>query len=164
MTARLLRAFVLLASSLLAQDAGRGTQQLSTPRAWDDQAVSNMELPLAGLGQPVRHVSAEYYYSIPVRPVYKTYPVYHPDREPAGYWSWCEQQEPQLVSEPQKLQTAEDCAAAGELIFKGAGDRAGDLKNVRDSKWYAELGIRLTADGIDPSARYIVLRKGQVQV
>jgi hypothetical protein len=119
---------------------------------------------LAGLGQPVRHVSAEYYYRIPVRPTYKTYPVYHPDREPAGYWPWLQQQEPQLVFEPRKLRTTEDWVAAGELIFKGAGDVAGELKNVRDPKWYAELGIRLAAHGTDPSARYIVLQKGQIEV
>ena len=123
-----------------------------------------MELPLAGLGQPVRHVSAEYYYRIPVRPVYKTYPVYHPAREPVGYCLWLQQQEPQLASEPQKLRTPEDWVAAGELIFKGAGDVAGDLKNVRDPNWYAELDIRLATDGTDPSARYIVVRKGQIEV
>jgi hypothetical protein len=32
-----------------------------------------------------RFVSSEYYYRIPVRPVYKTYSLYTRDREPAGY-------------------------------------------------------------------------------
>ena len=63
-----------------------------------------------------------------------------------------------------KLRTPEDWVKAGELIFKGAGDLAGDLKNVRDPKWYAQLGIQLAADGTDPSARYIVTRKGHIEV
>jgi cytochrome c553 len=123
-----------------------------------------MELPLANLHEPVRHISAEYYYRIPVRPVYKTYPVYHPDREPVGYWSWLQQQEPQVVFDSHKLRTTDDWVKAGEMIFKGAGDIAGDLKNVRDPKWYTQLGIQLAADGTDPSARYIVTRKGRIEV
>jgi UPF0288 family protein (methanogenesis marker protein 3) len=103
-------------------------------------------------------------YRIPVRPVYKTYPVYHPAREPVGYWSWLQQQERQVVFELETLRTSENWIHAGELVFKGAGDLAGDLKNVRDPKWYAQLDIQLAADGSDPSARYIGIRKGQIEV
>jgi hypothetical protein len=158
-------AFVVLAPCwLVAQNAGHKGGELSIPRTWDDRAVSEMELPLANLPVPVKHISADYYYRIPVRPVYKTYPVYHPAREPAGYWSWLQQQEPEVVFDPEKLRTTEDWVHAGEMIFKGAGDLAGDLKNVRDPKWYAQLGMRLASDGTDPTARYIVTRKGQIEV
>jgi hypothetical protein len=134
------------------------------PRAWDDQTFSGTELPLAGLGQPATHVTAEYYYRIPIRPVYKTYPVYHPDREPAGYWKWLHSQEPEMVFDPKKLHTEADWISAGELIFKGAGDLAGDTENVRDAKWYQQLGILLAPDGSDPSARYIVTSKGHLEI
>ena len=164
MTPVLLSILVFLAPWLLAQDVSRRSSGAAIPRAWDDSAMAELELPLAGLGRPVQHVSSDYYDRIPVRPVYKTYPVYHPAREPAGYWSWLQQQEPQVVFDAETLRTTEDWVRAGELVFKGAGDFAGDLKKVRDPKWYAQLGIQLAADGSDPSARYVVIRKGQIEV
>ena len=39
------------------------------------------------IGSP-KHIAAEYYYKIPVRPIYKQYPVYAPGCEPAGYMDW----------------------------------------------------------------------------
>jgi hypothetical protein len=58
------------------------------PRTWDDAAISKLEVPLANpIGSP-KHITAEYYYKIPVRPIYKQYPVYAPGREPAGYMDW----------------------------------------------------------------------------
>ena len=39
-----------------------------------------MTLPIVGLGKPAHHVSAEYYYRIPVAKIPKTHRVYAPDR------------------------------------------------------------------------------------
>ena len=55
------------------------------PRIWDDAVMANLELPLAHPPASPKHVSSNYYYRIPVRPIFKSYPVYHPDREPPGY-------------------------------------------------------------------------------
>jgi len=66
------------------------TQQSSPParnipKTWDDEAIATLEIPLADpVGSP-RHVSADYYYRIPVAPIYKSYPVYAPGHEPPGY-------------------------------------------------------------------------------
>jgi hypothetical protein len=61
-----------------------GAAKLTVPRMWDDAAMATLEVPLANpVGSPIP-VSAEYYYSIPVRPIYKQYAVYAPGREPAG--------------------------------------------------------------------------------
>ena len=46
---------------------------------------------------PAKHASAEYYYSIPVRPIYKSYPVYAPGHEPPGYLGWLRRQQPEIV-------------------------------------------------------------------
>jgi hypothetical protein len=55
------------------------------PKAWDDAAMATLEVPLANpIGSP-KHVSADYYYRIPVRPIYKEYPIYAPGYEPPGY-------------------------------------------------------------------------------
>ncbi|HXJ95266.1 MAG TPA: hypothetical protein VMT20_20690 [Terriglobia bacterium] len=52
------------------------------PKTWDDAAMATLEVPLADpIGSP-KHVSADYYYRIPVRPIYKSYPVYASGHEP----------------------------------------------------------------------------------
>jgi hypothetical protein len=67
------------------------------PKTWDDEAIATLEIPLADpVGSP-KHVSSEYYYRIPVAPIYKSYPVYVPGHEPPGYLHWLKQQEPVVV-------------------------------------------------------------------
>src|SRR5215469_9160325 len=67
------------------------------PKTWDDQAMATLEVPVANpIGSP-KHVPADYYYRIPVRPIYKQYPVYAPGHEPPGYMEWLKQQGPQIV-------------------------------------------------------------------
>ncbi len=83
--------------------------------------MSTLEIPLANpIGSP-KHVSADYYYRIPVRPIYKQYPVYTPGREPAGYMDWLKQQEPVIVwdnaTHKPKLQTEADWIKAGEIVL-----------------------------------------------
>jgi hypothetical protein len=57
----------------------------AVPRTWEDQAMAALEVPLANpIGSP-KHVPTDYYYRIPVRPIYKSYPVYAPRHEPPGY-------------------------------------------------------------------------------
>lgn len=71
---------------------GRSPAQHSTktwspviPKTWDDEAMLSLELPLADPAASPKHVSSDYYYRIPVRPIYKSYPVYYPANEPAAY-------------------------------------------------------------------------------
>jgi hypothetical protein len=67
------------------------------PKTWVDVEIASLELPLANpVGSP-KHVSADYYYKIPVRPIYKQYRVYAPGQGPAGYIEWLRQQEPEIV-------------------------------------------------------------------
>ena len=93
----------------------------NVPRTWDDAAMAALEVPLANpIGSP-RQVQAEYYYKIPVRKIYKQYPVYAPGREPAGYLDWLKKQEPVLLwddagRKPQ-LRTRADWIKAGETVF-----------------------------------------------
>jgi hypothetical protein len=50
------------------------------PRTWKDAAVAVFEVPLAKPKYSPVHISEEQYYKIPARTIYRTYPVYHPDR------------------------------------------------------------------------------------
>src|SRR5215469_12406160 len=67
------------------------------PRTWDDAAMATLELPLADQAASPKYPPADYYYRIPVRPMYKSYPIYVPDRKPPGYLDWLKQQEPVIV-------------------------------------------------------------------
>jgi hypothetical protein len=87
---------VTLAATLIAVWVeSAGAQPI--PKTWDDQAIATLEIPLADpVGSP-KHVSADYYYRIPVAPIYKSYPVYAPGHEPPGYMDWLKQQEPEIL-------------------------------------------------------------------
>src|SRR5262245_55839212 len=101
---------------------GRATQAgaaftAAIPKTWDDDAVARMEVPLANPAYSPVHGSADVYYRLPVRPVYKSYPIYPPGREPAGYIEWLQQQEPELTFDASTLKTESDWIRAGELVF-----------------------------------------------
>jgi len=69
---------------------------LTVPTAWDDDLLRSMHLPLADPTIPVEHMSAQRYYELPVRAIYETYPIYHPDREPPGYLDSLKQLDPKV--------------------------------------------------------------------
>jgi hypothetical protein len=102
------------------------------------------------------HVSAEYYYRMPVRPIYKSYPIYEPGKEPPGYLDWLMQQEPAIVFDPESLKTEADWIRAGELVF----DAPINYTPVSDRS-----SIMLVArDGTIPFQRYVIRKKGVVEV
>jgi hypothetical protein len=150
-----------------------GTEQdrptVTIPRTWDDQAVASLQVPLAVADASPVQIPSTYYYGIPVRPIYKSYAVYHPGKEPAGYIEWLKRQEPQIVVDATRLRTAADWIAAGELVFDAPiayGHIAafgGDLY-LRDPKWYEETGAPLARDGTLPFYRYVVREKGKVEI
>jgi hypothetical protein len=80
-------AFAALAASLCAGHA----RQLG-----GESPLANLMEAKAGDGSP-KHVSADYYYRIPVRPIYKQYPIYAPGHEPPGYFEWLKKQKPVIV-------------------------------------------------------------------
>src|SRR5205814_1957188 len=98
-----------------AQKVDTSTAQI--PRTWEGEAVAALEMPLADPRYSPIHVSSEYYYRIPVRPVYKSYPIYPPGKEPPGYLDWLKKQEPEIVFDVAKLKTESDWIRAGELVF-----------------------------------------------
>ncbi|RRB18459.1 hypothetical protein EHT87_07390 [Larkinella knui] len=129
--------------------------------------MADFELPLATPKASPRHVPTAYYYRLPERVIYKTYPVYAPGREPAGYWEWLHKQEPQIVFDPAKLKTEADWIKAGELLFDSPIDNQGAIltnEDVRDPAFYAYTKMPLTKDGIMPYARYVISERGKVLV
>ena len=83
--------------------------------------MADLELPLIEAGYSPKHVSADYYYRIAVRPIYKSYPVYHPSREPHGYLERLRRDVPVVLWDDQgkhpKLKREADWIKAGEIVF-----------------------------------------------
>ncbi len=140
------------------------------PKTWDEQALASLEVPLADSAFSPQHISARYYYGIPVRPIYKNYPIYTPDKEPTGYVEWLKRQSPEIAFDAAKLQTKEDWIKAGELVFDAPivyGSLfipASDTLYVRDPAWYQKVNPPVTKDGMMPFYRYVIRGKGKVEI
>ena len=136
------------------------------PKTWEDRAIQSLELPVAGLGKPAVPVTSDYYYRIPERPVYRSYPIYPPGRTPAGYREWLEQQEPEMVFDAAKLTTAAGWTRAGELVFHApvALEPATTEHETQDPGWWDKAAGPLAKDGSLAFLRYVVRKKGAVEV
>ena len=136
------------------------------PRVWDDDALKSFELPLANPESSATHVSSDYYYRMTERTIYKSYPIYAPGKEPAGYVEWLEQQEPEVAFDPQNIRTPEDWLNAGEFVFDAPIGYGATFKlaQVRDPEWYEKTGTPVARDGVMPFSRYVIRRKGTVEV
>jgi hypothetical protein len=111
-------------------------------------------------------VPVEYYYRVPVRPVYKSYPVYAPGREPAHYLEWLEKQEPEVIFEPARLRSEADWIKAGELVFDApfGFNFVITLADVRSAAWFEHVRPPLTKAGIMPFATYVIREKGKIEL
>jgi hypothetical protein len=152
--------------NLSAQDNGPNLSP-AIPRTWDDRAIATLELPLAHPSASAIPVPAEYYYRMPVRPIYKTYPVYHPDKEPPGYFEHLKGLEPEALSfDVSKSTSPDEWVRLGEVVFDSPTDYdvSGSPAQFRDATYYSTLGIPVARNGTVPFVRYVVREKGKVEV
>lgn len=163
----------LLRHPTLAQTVTPAAFSPMIPKTWDDAAMASLEVPLAEpVGSP-KHVSADYYYRVPVRPIYKQYPIYAPGHEPPGYMDWLKQQEGVIVWDDAghrpRLETEADWIKAGEMVFDAPTGYQGaravvSTSDVRSPLWWTSVGARSAKDGTLPGYGYVIRRKGQVEV
>ena len=142
---------------------------LGIPRVYDDQAMASIEVPLAHPEASPVQISSAYYYRIGVRPIYKSYPIYHPDKEPPGYIEWLQQQTPETAFDTADLKTSEDWIEAGEQVFEAPtayGNMFGFSPGlyVRDPEWQRAVRPPLLHDGVMPGMRYFVREKGKIEI
>jgi hypothetical protein len=139
------------------------------PRTWEDSEVVSLELPLADARATPVQAPEAYYYRIPVRPIYKTYPTYAPDREPPGYMDWLARQEPVVLwdegAHRPRLSTEADWIAAGKIVFEAPTLRdAYPVAMVREPGFHRATAMPVAQDGRTPFLRYAVQEKGKVEV
>lgn len=151
----------------IASCATFATYRPEVPRTWTAEALEAFELPLADPEDSPEHVSEEYYYSLPVAPVYRSYPIYHPDHEPDAYREELLDAEPEIVFDPSELEAEDEWTEAGALVFHkpiGYDGPFFDSIDVRNPDWYDRLDIDLTPEGIFPYARWVVRERGRLEV
>jgi hypothetical protein len=135
------------------------------PKVWDHEAVERFEVPLVDRSRSPRYMSTEEYYALKVRPIYRTYPVYAPGREPAGYRESLKQKEPEILFDASKLQTKEDWIRAGKLVFESEPLLFPAPEN---SEVFFPSPLPPNKDGslpeFLPGTRYIIRKKGVLEV
>ena len=151
-------------SLIPAQERDRNSAPV-IPKTWDDDAVASLEIPLANASASPVHVPSEYYYRVPIQSIYKSYPVYAPGKEPPGYLESLKREEPVIAFDPAKLKTDADWIRAGEVVFDApiTFDPV-DAAEVRNPRFYEQTRIPVAKDGTVPFYRYVVRKKGQVEV
>lgn len=129
--------------------------------------MRTLELPLATPSASPQQVSAEYYYRIPVRPIYRSFPVYRPDREPQGYLDSLRAKEPEVAFDATKLKTPEDWIRAGEWVFDAPIDFVSSgllYTETRGMRWYESNHVPTTSDGQFPFMRYVIRERGRIEL
>ncbi|MEO8126922.1 MAG: di-heme oxidoredictase family protein [Bryobacteraceae bacterium] len=90
-----------------------------------------------------------------------------PGREPSGYMDWLKHREPQVVFDDTTLKTSADWVAAGETVFNAPTSFAPmffSAENLLDPAFYGSSGMPVASDGTIPFARWVVRRKGVVEL
>jgi len=145
----------------------------TVPKAWDDDLLVSMHVPLADPTVPVEHMSARRYYELPVRVIYETYPIYHPDREPPGYIDDLKQREPKIKEfDVAQFTSEQDWIDYGAQVFQLPTGTDSEpfsalftFDQTRDREWYKKIPVRIESrTGIMPYGRYIIREKGKIEV
>ena len=167
---RLSTSKLLCLSSLFAIVASLSVGQTPTnviPKTWDTEAINSFQLPLADPRVSTKLVSSSYYYSIPARPIYKSYEVYRPDREPRGYMDKLKREAPQVIFDASKLKSEADWTKAGEIVFDAPIEFVDDgtlYSEIRGMDWFVKNKVPVTGEGVMPFMRWVVREKGKVEL
>jgi mono/diheme cytochrome c family protein len=151
---------VMLWGTLLAAQ-----QTLKPPVTWDETALREWATPIAGLNARPGHFSSEEYHKAPVDNL-RTYPVYFPGREPAGYWEMLQSVGPKPLIEPATLTSDVDWVRAGQRVFDEfdiGAFRVLDPKVItlaRTPEGFAKARVTPRADGTLPDLRWIPTSTG----
>jgi hypothetical protein len=163
---RIVGCIALTCAGLSAQQRPALPFRPEIPRVWQSAALENLEVPVSQPAYSPKPVPEDYYYRIPVLPIYKSYPVYAPGRVPPGYMEKLKQLAPELAFNPARLRTKEEWIRAGEAVFDASATYGTDvsMEDLADPEWYAATGVQVAKDGTVPWVRYVIRGTGNVEV
>lgn len=156
----------LSAASAPGQQQPATAWQPQIPKTWVDAEMADLEVPLAKPEGSAKHVDADYYYRIPVRSIYKSYPVYATGREPAGYLEKLRKTKPEVAFDASLLKTREDWVRAGRIAFEAptqiapAPEDPAELEQMRKQM---DTQPR-TREGIIPGVHYVIRTEGKIEL
>jgi len=92
--------------------------------------------------------------------------VYARDREPSGYLDWLRQKESAFVFDASNLRTEQDWIRAGELVFDSPSllEIPISTDDVHDPEFLKRTGVPVSPDGTIPTLRYVIRKKGTVEL
>src|SRR5262245_14220428 len=90
---------------------------ITPPKTWDESALHEWATPIAGLNVRPGHFSEAEYQRAPIDNL-RTYPVYYPGREPAGYFDMIQKVGPKPIIEPETLKPLTTGCARGSVCFR----------------------------------------------
>jgi hypothetical protein len=138
-------------------------QTVTTPRIWSDAALADWATPVATINIRPAHIAEAEYYAVPADNL-RTYPVYHPDAEPPGYWEELQKKKPAPLVDVSTIRAREDWIAAGERAFREADSfwsRTSDpavIAQARDPRSFENV-VKLP-DGSAHGPRWVVTDQG----
>ena len=155
---------VCMSTFLLAAD--KTAYHPEIPKAWVEAELEQMDVPVSQPAYSQKAVSPDYYYRIPVTPIYKSYPVYAQGLAPAGYMEKLQRLPPELAFDPARLKTKEDWIRAGEIVFDAptAYGAEVNMEEIASTAWYSATGVPIAKDGTVPWVRYVIRGTGNVEV
>ncbi len=142
----------------------------TVPKTYDDAETATWHVPLANSKVSPSFLTSSYFYAREVRPIFKSYPIYHPDREPEGYLEHLKTAEPEVLWDDKEnrpsLNTKADWIHAGEVVYEAPiwPRPLEAMSHYRDSEWIDRMGLPVAADGTIPGVYYTVQERGSVGV
>jgi hypothetical protein len=139
--------------------------RIDAPRFWNDRELADWATPIAALEVRPGHFSEREYYAAPLAEWVRTYPVYAPGREPAGYREMLERRAPEPLIAPGARTTGEWTADGARVFaemdvpaFRSTDPRL--IAVVRSAEAFARSGGRARPDGTVFALRWAPTSKG----
>jgi hypothetical protein len=139
------------------------------PKIWNEKELETWHNPVAGLNIRPHHYSEAEYYAAPTDNL-RSYPVYHPDREPPGYQESLRKRGPQPLIELGKARTREGWIEAGQRVWEELDlpqVRTTDFRivdYVRSREALKKYPARMTRDGELYDFRWVVDTTGELKL
>ena len=155
----------IISLAFIVASASAGDRKIKAPRVWTDKELAEWATPVTGLNIRPGHFSEREYYSAPEASLYRTYPVYFPGKEPAGYADFIATRKPEPLIRA-GARTKAQWIQAGQTVFREMdvpATRSYDpelIEVVRSAEALTKAGAKPQGDGSIPGLRWVPTENG----